>query len=72
MRNIINISLPKNLTKEVERQVREGGYATKSEFFRELVRRSLEEEKLFREIEESRKELRAGKGKILRSLRDLR
>lgn len=72
MRNIINISLPKDLAKEAERQVREGGYATKSEFFRQLLRRSLEEEKLFREIEESRRELRAGKGKVLRSLKDLR
>lgn len=72
MRNIINISLPKDLTREVERQVRQGKYATKSEFFRDLLRRSLEEERLLREIEESRKELSAGKGKVLRSLKELR
>jgi len=38
MRNIVNISLPKELNKEVEKAVRSGRYASKSEFFRYLIR----------------------------------
>ena len=32
MRNIVNISLPKELNKEVEKAVKSGRYASKSEF----------------------------------------
>ncbi len=71
MRNIINISLPASMTKSVEKEVREGGFATKSEFFRHLLR-VWNTYKLAGELEESRKEFETGKGKVLRSLRDLR
>lgn len=71
MRDIINISLPKSMTRVVEREVEEKSFARKSEFFRMLVR-LWEEGKLANELEESRKELRAGKGTLLRSLKDLR
>jgi len=71
MRKVINISLPKELAQTVEKMVREGKYATKSEFFRDLLRLRIEG-KILKELAESRKELAAGKGKILRSLKDLR
>jgi len=71
MREVINISLPKELNKSVEELVKKGKYATKSEFFRELLRLWLEG-KILRELAESRKELAVGKGKLLRSLKDLR
>ena len=72
MRSIINISLPSELEKSVERLMKEGHYASKSEFLRELIRERLEEEDLLKQIKKSRAEFRAGKGKILRSLKDLR
>ena len=71
MREIINISLPKELKKKVEELVKKGRYATKSEFFRDLLRMWMEG-KILRELSESRKELVSGKGKTLRSLKDLR
>lgn len=70
MRRIINISLPKELAQSVETMVKEGKYATKSELFRDLLRMRLEG-KLLRELAESRKELAAGKGKLLKDLGDL-
>ena len=71
MREVINISLPKELNKSVEELVKKGKYATKSEFFRELLRLWLEG-KILRELAESRKELASGKGKLLKSLKGLR
>ncbi|OGK16302.1 hypothetical protein A2774_05160 [Candidatus Roizmanbacteria bacterium RIFCSPHIGHO2_01_FULL_39_12c] len=71
MRNIINISLPIPLTKIVEKEVKTGKYASKSEFFRELLRLWMEG-RLIKDLETSRSELRQGKGKLLKSLKDLR
>lgn len=71
MRNIINISLPEKMKKAVEESVKKGHFSTKSEFFRMLLRLWMEG-KLAQELEESRKELRRGKGKLLKSLKDLR
>jgi len=71
MREVINISLPKELNKSVEELVKKGKYATKSEFFRELLRLWIEG-KILRELAESRKELASGKGKLLKSLKGLR
>ena len=71
MREIINISLSKDLAQSVEEMVKKGKYATKSEFFRDLIRMWIEG-KILRELAESRKELTAGKGKFLRSLKYLR
>ena len=71
MRNVINISLPECSVKFVESEVKKGKFATKSEFFRHLLR-VWNTYKLARELEESKKEFEAGKGKVLRSLRDLR
>ena len=72
MRQIINISLPKELDRAVESIVKRGRYSTKSEFLRELIRERIEEENLLARIEKSRKEIKAGKGKLLKSLLGLR
>ncbi|MDP3710805.1 MAG: ribbon-helix-helix domain-containing protein [bacterium] len=71
MRNIINISLPPKMVEEVEKNIKKGRFASKSEFFRMLIR-LWTEGKLAEELEESRLELKQGKGKLLRSLKDLR
>ena len=71
MRDVINISLPKQLNKEIEKVIKKERYSTKSEFIRELIRLHLEDE-LLHTVEESEREIRSGKGKVLRSLRDLR
>jgi len=71
MRAIVNISLPTQLNSVVEQEVSKGHYASKSDFFRSLLRLWLEG-RLARELEESRRELRAGKGKLLKSLQNLR
>lgn len=59
------------MNQTVEDIVKQGKYATKSEFFRDLVRMWMEG-RILHELAESRKELVSGKGKILRSLKDLR
>lgn len=71
MRNIINLSLPQKLAKIVEENVKRGHFASKSEFFRMLLRLWMEG-KLAQELEESHKELHEGKGKLLKSLKELR
>lgn len=71
MRAVVNISLPTQLNTVVEEEVSTGKYASKSEFFRSLLR-SWMDARLATELEESRKELKVGKGKILSSLSDLR
>lgn len=71
MRTIVNISLPAQLNTIVEKEVKSGQYASKSEFFRSLLR-SWMETRIAKELEESKNELKAGHGKILKSLSDLR
>lgn len=71
MRSIINISLPEKMAKVVEESVKKEHFSTKNEFFRMLLRLWMEG-KLAEELEESRKEIRRGKGKLLKSLKDLR
>ncbi|OHA00519.1 MAG: hypothetical protein A3C11_00480 [Candidatus Sungbacteria bacterium RIFCSPHIGHO2_02_FULL_49_12] len=71
MRNVVNISLPREMNAVVEKELRRGRFSTKSEFFRALLRLWFEG-KLAEELEESRQELKSGKGKLLRSLKDLR
>lgn len=71
MRTVINISLPHQLTSIVEDEIAKGKYASKSEFFRHLLR-LWHEGNLMKDLEKSRKELKAGKGKLLKSLSSLR
>jgi len=72
MRDILNISLPKDLSKKVKFWVKRGRYSSKSEFFRHLLRKMIEEEEVLAELRKSQEEIRQGKGRLLRSLKDLR
>ena len=71
MRNIINISLPDTMAKTVKKEVKKGEFASTSEFFRHLIR-LWNTRKLAQELNNDKKEFEAGKGKILKSLKDLR
>lgn len=71
MREVINLSLPTDTVKAVKKAVKEGNYATTSEFFRRLLR-DWQEGKLLNELNESRQEIESGSGKILRSFKDIR
>lgn len=62
--------MPPLQKKNVDRMIKDYNYASASEFFRDAVR-ALEEDKLIQDIMESEKEFVAGKGKRLRSLKDL-
>lgn len=70
MREVINISLPSPMVKTVKSAVKTGNYISTSEFFRDLLR-NWEEDKLLNELNKSRLEIAQGKGKILKSLKDL-
>lgn len=70
MRNIITISVPPSVKKSVDSIMKENKYASVSELFRDAVR-SLEDAALIKSIMESELEFAAGKGKKLRSLKDL-
>mgnify|MGYP001590347255 CR=1 FL=1 len=71
MRAVINISLPAPMAKTVKTAVKRGSYTSTSEFFRDLLR-DWQEGKLLGELNESRFEIASGKGKVLKSLKDLR
>lgn len=70
MRSIMSISLPKTMQKQVARAVREGGFASASEFFRMLVR-EWQEDQLVKEIRQAQQDMKDGKGILLNSLEDL-
>ena len=71
MRTVINISLPSETKREIDKEVKAGGYASVSEFFRAILRERRERAAL-NGLLESRSEFARGNGKHLRSLRDLR
>ena len=71
MRSVINISLPHAMATEVKREVKSGGYGSTSEFFRDLVRK-WRVARLAEELKQDRLAFRAGQGKVLRALSDLR
>lgn len=71
MRNIVNISVPAEMANDIKREVKRGKFASTSEFMRHLIR-LWNTELLMRTVEKSRAEIATGKGKILRSLKDLR
>ncbi len=70
MRKIINISFPEEVDKKIEEAVEENSLASKSEFFRYLFRR-WQENKMLEEIEESRREIREGRGRVLKDVSEL-
>ena len=71
MRAVINISLPTQLSQVVTDTVSTGEYASKSEFFRHLLRLWMAGQ-LRAGLDESRREIETGGGKLLKSLKDLR
>lgn len=71
MRTIINISVPEIMKKQIEYEVKAGGYASVSEFFRTVIRER-KENLILLEVEESRREFMSGHSKELHSLKDLR
>lgn len=71
MREVINISLPAPMAKTIKSAVKNGNYASTSEFFRHLLR-DWQEGLLLNGLNESRNEILAGKGKILKSLKKIR
>ena len=70
MRNVINISLPNEMVKDLRTEVKRGKFASTSEFFRHLLR-LWNTQKLAMELERERQEFRKGNYKVLRSLDDL-
>jgi len=62
--------MPASLKKNVDLAVKEGNYASVSEFFRDAIR-AWEDEQLYRSVMRSRKDFAEGKFKRLRSLKDL-
>lgn len=70
MRNVITISVPPRVKKSIDSIMKENKYASVSELFRDAVR-SLEDDTLIRSMIESEREFALGKGKRLRSLKDL-
>jgi Arc/MetJ-type ribon-helix-helix transcriptional regulator len=72
MRSIINISLPASLAAEVKKEVKEGHFASTSEFFRHVLR-LWNTEKLARSLEMAELDWKKGRNwKQLKSLKDLR
>ena len=59
------------MVKIVKKAVKEGDYISTSEFFRDLLR-NWQANRLLNDLKESSKEIKAGKGKVLKSLKDLR
>ncbi len=71
MRNIVSISLPKQLDEIIEKEVKTGRFASKSEFIRSLIR-LWQDEKLAADIAEAEEDIAAGRFRELKSLKDLR
>ena len=59
--------MPASLKKNVDLAVKEGNYASVSEFFRDAIR-LWENDRLVKELKESQLEARTGKVKLLHSL----
>jgi Arc/MetJ-type ribon-helix-helix transcriptional regulator len=62
--------MPPLQKKNVDRMIKDYNYTSASEFFRDAVK-ALEEDKLIQDIVQSEREFSSGKGKKLRSLKDL-
>lgn len=70
MRSIINISLPETTARLVKKEVQTGGYASTSDFFRNLFR-LWNTQQLGQELRRDRTLFESGQGKVLKSLEDL-
>ncbi len=71
MRSILNISLPKKMKQKIKKEVKKGNFASVSEFLRHLIRQ-WERGQLEKELNQEREKFENGKGKTLKSLKELR
>jgi len=71
MRNIVNISMPVEMKKEVDAYVKEGQYSSVSEFIRDMIR-NWKRANLLKDLKQSQKDFENGKYKVLKSFKDLR
>lgn len=67
MREVMNISLPASTVTMIKKEVKSGGFASVSEFMRHLIRLQLADQ-----FKRDHQAFLAGKGKKLKSLKDLR
>jgi len=70
MREVLNISLSKEMADSVRKEVKNKGFSSISEYIRFLIRKE-KEEKLLRELIQSEKKIVEGNFKELKSLDDL-
>lgn len=70
MRQILNISLPEQTVKMIKQEAKEEGFVSVSEFIRHVIR-VYNTKKLVRDVKQSEKEYAKGKGKVLKSFKDL-
>ena len=63
--------MPEKMAIDVKKEIKEGKYASVSEFFRDAFR-AWKENQFYNDIMESEKEFAQGKGRVLKSLKDLR
>ena len=68
MRQIINISLPEQMAKRVEKEVKKGKFASTSEYIRHLLRM----QNFADEMDRRRKDFESGKFVALKSVRSLK
>ncbi len=71
MRSVINISLPASLAAEVKKEVKKRHFSSTSEFFRHLWRQ-YQTQIVLRELKKSEEDFKAGRYKVLKSLRELK
>ncbi|MBI5638652.1 MAG: hypothetical protein HZA03_11870 [Nitrospinae bacterium] len=66
-----SVIVPPKLRKEFSSALRKGRYENEEDFFIDLLR-LWKENQLLNELQESRKDIASGKGKVLKSLKALR
>jgi len=71
MRTVMNVSLPEQMAKDIEAAVKEGNFASKSEFFRHIIR-LWNTKQLGERFREQKKTFNKKGGTKLKSLKDLR
>lgn len=67
----INISLPDKLKKQADAVIKDGYFASFSDFARTAFRQTLRDYKLDRMVAEAKREHKAGKGIVLRTKKDI-
>ena len=63
--------MPEKMTAAMRRDAKEGQFSSISEFVRQLYR-DYQEQRVLARLRKSQAEIAEGKGKVLRSLKDLR